>query len=558
MKCQKMIALFLLLCGFVAGLAAQVNVQIRVRADSTEGPFRPIHNWFGYDEPNYTYMKHGRKLLAELSASSPAPVYIRAHNLFTSGDGQPALKWGSTNVYTEDPSGRPVYDWTILDRILDTYRETKTRPMFEIGFMPEALSVKPQPYRHTWPKGGITAGWSYPPRDYRKWENLVYEVLRHSVERYGKANVETWYWEVWNEPDIGYWKGTPEEYYKLYDFAAAGVKRALPSAKFGGPGTTGPASPRAAEFLRGFLDHCARGDNHATGQRGAPLDYISFHAKGRPRVVEGRVQMGISKHLEDVAKGLEIVSSFPQFRKLPIILSESDPEGCAACSARVYPQNAYRNGTLYPCYTAAVLNGIVQLADRYRSNIEGVLTWAFEFEDQPYFDGFRTLATNGIAKPVLNVFRMLGLMGGNRVSVTSTGSAGIDQLLRAGVKDNPEVSALATRSGNTVSVLVWHYHDDDVPGPDAAIDLTVEGVSPAVQRALVRHYRIDEQHSNAYAAWKRMSSPQELSPELRARLEAAGQLQLLASPEWVWNDSGKVRLQFTLPRRGVSLLQLTW
>src|SRR5581483_5610209 len=212
-----------------------------------------------------------------------------------------------------------------------------------------------------------------------------------------------WRWELWNEPDISYWRGTPEEYNRLYDYTANAVKRALPGARVGGPATTDPSGEKAGAFLRHFLEHCATGRNAATGGTGAPLDFITFHAKGSPKIVDGRVQMGLGHNLQNVAHGLEIVTSFAQFRALPVIISEYDPEGCAACSARDHPQNAYRNGTVYPTYTAASIKNVLLLADRYHANLEGMLTWAFEFEQQPYFAGFRTLATNGIDKPVLNV-----------------------------------------------------------------------------------------------------------------------------------------------------------
>src|SRR5260370_1456249 len=278
------------------------------------------------------------------------------------------------------------------DGFVGSFLQGGAKPFVEIGFMAQALSSKAEPYRPTWIPGAAnrdySIGWSYPPNDYSKWGELVYQWVRHCVEKYGKEQVESWYWEVWNEPDISYWHGTPEEYDKLYDYAAAGVKRALPSAKVGGPATTGPSSAKAAAFLRQFLEHCDR--------TGIPLDFITYHAKGRPSVVEGHVRMGLSKNAEDVQKGFEIVAAFPKFRNLPIVLSESDPEGCAACSARVYAQNAYRNGTLYPAYTAVMMKNILDLADRDHANIAGMLTLAFEFEDQPYFDGFRTLAPNGI------------------------------------------------------------------------------------------------------------------------------------------------------------------
>jgi xylan 1,4-beta-xylosidase len=267
------------------------------------GPFRPVWGFFGYDEPNYTYAPNGRKLLGELAALSSAPVYIRAHNLLTSGDGTPALKWGSTNVYTKTPAGGPVYDWTIVDRIFDTWHAAKLRPLVEIGFMPEALSTHPEPYRHTWPKGTLATGWAYPPNDYRAWAELIFKWVRHEIERYGEAEVGSWYWEVWNEPDGAYWLASPEEYCKLYDFTADAVKRAFPVARIGGPHSTGPAGEKAAAFLRAFLEHCVHGTNYATGKTGAPLDYIGFHAKGSPRLVDGRVQMGIRQQLQDVARG---------------------------------------------------------------------------------------------------------------------------------------------------------------------------------------------------------------------------------------------------------------
>ncbi len=542
--------------------SAQEAVTIRVDAGSRVGPLKPIWAYVGYDEPNYTDMKYGRKLVAELAKMNPVPVYFRAHSLLVTGDGKAALKWGSTNAYTEDASGKPVYDWTIIDRIFDTYIQVGAKPLVEIGFMPEALSVKPQPYRHYWepgkPYADIYTGWAYPPKDYAKWAELVQRWVSHSVERYGKEEVLKWYWELWNEPDISYWKGTPEEYNKLYDYTADAVKRALPQARVGGPATTGASSPKAGAFLRQFLEHCASGKNYLTGKTGSPLDFITYHAKGNPKVVEGYVQMGLMKNLADIDSGLKIIADFPQFKSLPIILTESDPEGCAACSARVYPHNTYRNGTMYPCYTAAAINNIFKLADRYQANLEGMMTWAFEFEDQPWFDGFRSLATNGVDKPVLNVFRMAGLMRGDRVKVESSGAAGLDAILKEGVRGKPDIDALASRADREVSVMTWNYHDNDVPAPDSPVRLTITGAPATAQRALVRHYRIDRDHSNAYTVWKAMGSPQNPTPEQYAQLEAAGQLALLTSPEWVVCKEGRIELNFSLPRQAVSLIQVSW
>jgi xylan 1,4-beta-xylosidase len=534
------------------------NVSIQVHADQADGPLSPIWNYFGYDEANYTYAPNGKKLLGELAALSPVPVHVRVHNLLTTGDGSASLKWGSTNVYAEDAQGKAIYNWTILDGIFDTFLALHTKPLVEVGFMPEALSTNPTPYRHDFPRGSIFTGWAYPPKDYQKWADVVFHFVAHLRDRYGDREARSWLWEVWNEPDIDYWKGTPGEFFKLYDFAAAAILRALPGASIGGPDSTGPASQKAAEFLRGFLEHCAHGQNFATGKAGSPLDFISFHPKGAPEWHADHVEMGIARQLASIEQGFKITASFPEWRQTPIILGESDPEGCAACSARTNPQNAYRNGALYASYTAETLGAIYDLARSEKTNFAGAVTWSFEFEDQPYFEGYRELATNGLDKPVLNVFRMFGLLGGERLKAESSAALPVREVLRAGVRGQPDIKAIATRKDHEIEVLIWNYHDVDLPVDSAKIELSVSGLPANASQALLEHFRIDSGHSNAFTAWKEMGAPQSPSPRQYEKLESAGQLQLLASPSFIRIEHGTVQLQFTLPRQGLSLVRIRW
>lgn len=538
----------------------QAPVSIQVDLSKTKAPMKPIWAWFGYDEPNYTYMKDGKKLLTEISQLSKVPVYVRVHSLLVTGDGTAALKWGSTNAYTEDANGNPVYDWTIVDKIFDTFIERGMKPIAQIGFMPEALSSRPKPYRHYWKPGDnyndIYTGWAYPPNDYNKWAELVYQWVKHSVEKYGKKEVESWYWELWNEPNIGYWKGTTEEYIKLYDYSADAVKRALPTAKIGGPEVTGPAWDKSATFLKTFLDHVTKGKNYATGKTGSPIDFITYHAKGAPKVVSGHVQMNMGTQLRDLDKGFEIVASYPSLKKLPIIIGESDPEGCAACSEDLHPQNAYRNGTMYSSYTAASFARKYELAEARGVNLLGAVSWSFEFEDQAWFRGFRDLATNGVDKPVLNVFRMFGMMEGNRVEVNQNLAYDFKKVRDQSVRDAADINALASKSTNSAGVMVWNYHDDNVPAPDAPVEISIKGL-PTGKVALL-HYRIDKENSNAYEVWKTMGSPKQPTAEQIAILEKAGQLQLLTSPEWITPKNGEAQIKMKLPRQGVSFLHFKW
>ena len=538
----------------------QQPVQIDVNLASVKAPMKPIWAFFGYDEPNYTYMKDGKKLLTEISQLSKVPVYVRVHSLLVTGDGEAALKWGSTNAYTEDAQGKPVYNWTIVDKIFDTFLERGMKPIAQIGFMPQALSSKPEPYRHHWKPGDnyddIYLGWAYPPKDYEKWAELVYQWVKHSVAKYGQKEVESWYWELWNEPNIKYWKGTTEEYIKLYDYTADAVKRALPTARMGGPEVTGPSWDKSEVFMKTFLDHVTKGRNYVTGKTGSPIDFITYHAKGAPKIVDGHVQMNMGTQLRDLDKGFEIVASYPALKKLPIIIGESDPEGCAACSEDVSPQNAYRNGTMYSSYTAASFARKYELAEARGVNLLGAVSWSFEFEDQAWFRGFRDLATNGVDKPVLNVFRMFGMMEGNRVEVKQNLAYDFKKVRDESVRGQADINGLASKSTNAAAVMVWNYHDDNVASPDAPVKVSVKGLPD--QKVMLYHYRIDKENSNSYEAWKSMGSPKQPSAEQIKLLEKAGQLELLTSPEWITPKAGGVTIEMHLPRQAVSLLHFKW
>jgi xylan 1,4-beta-xylosidase len=266
--------------------------------------------------------------------------------------------------------------------------------------------------------------------------------------------------------------------------------------------------------------------------------------------------MGIAAQLSTIDAGFAKIAAVPALRAKPIVIGESDPDGCAACQG---PQLGYRNGTMYASYTAASFARKHLLADRHGVNLEGALTWAFEFEDQPYFAGFRVMASNGIDLPVLNVFRMFGKMSGQRVAVTSSGEVPLERILKSGVRDTPDVSAMASvATDGKVFILAWHYHDDDVAGPDANVEIALSGLPGAggndAGAPRVTQYLIDETHSNAFTAWQRLGSPQQPTPEQYAELERAGQLATVDAPPELKRDGDNATLRVTLPRKAVTLI----
>ena len=498
-------------------------------------------------------MKDGRKLLAELGRLRPGSVYFRTHNLLTSGDGTPALKWGSTGAYGEDAQGRPVYNWSIVDRIFDTYLERGVRPYVQIGFMPKELSVKPEPYQHHWTPTAkydeIFTGWAYPPKDYAKWGELVYQWARHCVEKYGRAEVESWYWETWNEANIGYWRGTPEEFRKLHDYAIDAVRRALPTARVGGADSAGSGG----KWTRDFLEHCLRGTNYATGKVGTPIDFVSFHAKGSPSVRRRPRPDGDRRPAADRQRRV------PHRRLVP------RAEGQADRDRRIRPRGLRR------LPGAAVRlpqrHDVLQLHGReLRPQVRPGRTARGEPRRRPDLG----LRVRGPA-----VLRRVPRAGDQRhrpagperlpdvqpdgrraawrckarqKSASTPSSPG-------GVRGAPDVSALAALDGNTLSILAWHYHDDDVPGPDAEVALDISGLPATAGPVLLHHYRVDRHHGNAFEAWKRMGSPQHPTPDQYAELDRSSRLALLDSPEWLRVEGGELKLRVTLPRQAVSLLR---
>jgi xylan 1,4-beta-xylosidase len=530
------------------------DALIDVRADLRE-PLRRIWRYVGYDEPNYTYTPDGRSLLAKLGRMSDAPYFVRCHFLLCSGDGTGRPKWGSTNVYAEDAGGNPVYSWEIVDRILDAYVETGCVPFIEIGFMPQALSTAPPDLRYDDVRRG---GWRFPPRDYGRWMDLVRALAAHCLGRYGLREVSRWYWELWNEPDIFYWQGTTSEYCRLYDYTVAGLLSALPQARVGGPATTSPGNPCAGEFLRSFLAHCVAGTNAVSGQRGSRLDFVSFHTKGggyRADKDAPKQTPTIHTLVRHVAAGLGIVDGFPELSRHELVLSECDPDGWAAGSVHENPNLFYRNTEYYASYLACAVCKLIDLSDAHGPQVDGMLTWAFQFENRGYFEGLRTLSTNGIDKPVLNVFRMLSSLGSTRLHLVSDRSR--DPLAREGGDDPntlPDLSGIAAINGHDeIQILLSSHHDDwDVHRLTRA-EVRLSGLGAG--KYAVYCTMIDGANGNAHSAWLHMGEPQQLSQTQRLGLEKAAKLtpQRLAD---VTCEGGRDELSVTLSAHGVCLLRL--
>ena len=529
------------------------------------------HNWnyIGYDEINYTHTPEGEALLAKFDTFQEKPYYVRVHHLLCTGNSHGAYKWGSTNVYVEKDD-TPIYDWTTIDLVFDTLLKHGLKPFVELGFMPQHLA-DPTHYKiedDTWTHHNYRAyGWACPPKDYDRWYNLIFELVTHCKDRYGETEITTWYWELWNEPDLSYyWKGTIDEFNKLYDYTVAAVKSACAEAQVGGPGTTNPrANKYSGEFLDAFLNHCVNGTNTYTGEQGTQLDFLSFHVKGggyrADPLHEKQNPPSVKQILEDIKTGYEIISRYPALNQLECVLSEIDPDGWAGGGAWDNINLNFRNTPYYASFVASTFHKVTDFAQANNWDLR-LLSWAFMFVGERCFEGTRTFSTQGIDKAILNLFRMYAKLGSRAVRLDSSDAQNplaFDD--KWGMNQPTDVAGFATLSGtHELAILLYHHHDDWDKDESVSVELAIENLPFDSENLTVHHYRIDAEHSNAYSEWVRQGKPRYPQGGQYASIKARDGLEMLVSPQIVHNNNvpaERLILEFSLPIHGISLLVVT-
>jgi xylan 1,4-beta-xylosidase len=434
--------------------------------------------------------------------------YIRFHGILDHDVG----------LVQRDAQGKISYNFSYIDQIYDGLLDHGFKPFVELGFMPPELTSDPKALQAFWYQPNVA-----PPKDYAEWDAMIGALARHLVERYGIDEVASWYFEVWNEPNIGFWVGTPAQasYFKLYDHTVRALKAVSPRIRVGGPSTA------QAAWATDFLAH-----THANN---VPVDFVSSHVYGDdtadnvfhtsekiPRA--DMVCRAVDKVHREIA-----ASPYPH---LPLIFSEYNA--------------SYAN---LPNVTDTVFMG-PWLANTIREcagKVEAMSYWSFSdvFEEQgvvrnPFYGGFGLIAAGRIAKPSFNAFAMLHKLGDTRLMIKSD-------------------SALVTkRADGTVVIALWNYAPP--VGNTASYTPGKPAGTPKQFNLDVRHlaggahatvWRLDETHGNAVAAFDRMGRPDSPSRAQLVQLREAGKL---AAPESMAVSNGK--LQITVPVQGLVVVEL--
>ncbi|MBL7697869.1 MAG: hypothetical protein JNK79_06910 [Chitinophagaceae bacterium] len=491
--------------------------------------------------------------MRRIADSSPYPFYKRIWGITSTGTAVPftaEADWGSTNVYQVDKNGNPFYDFTLFDQILDVVLKQKFIPIMHLGLMPDSLSSAPDSVPRI--NDNLV---KYPPKDYDKWHDLIYHIVKHCVERYGVDEVRKWKWEMWNEPDIGnYWMGTEEEFHKMYDYTAAAVKAALPQAQVGGNSVTQSIERGTPKLMR-FIEHCLSGKNYKTDSIGTPLDFITFHLKGTNFAISKlgnftskKLALDFPKFSPSVAfiketatTNLSKIAAIAGTKGIPIYVTEGDIDIGLNVTTTENPAVGYRNTEYHAVFQCAFAKAMIDLAAQFPFNPVRCIVFDGSFNPgYRIFEGQRTLFTaEEIEKPVFNSFRLLGKLGPQRIQMMHPAGG--------------TVEGLATRNGKNVQVMIYNYDEnvEDKKLKKIKLSLTL----PARGSYRIRHYRIDEHHSNAHTIWKAMGSPYNPTVEQVKKIKSRQALELLEPQKVINVGNGILTLPLEMPHHSVSLLE---
>jgi xylan 1,4-beta-xylosidase len=487
--------ILLTVCAYAHQISAQETIAVDAHAAGTPFP----HFWeqmFGSGRANLSMRDAYRTDLRRVKQITDFR-YVRFHAIFHDENG----------VYSEDSQGKPVYDWSYVDQIYDGLLANGVRPFVEISFMPKQLASRLD-YQAFWYHPIIA-----PPKDYTKWDALMTAFARHLVDRYGIEEVAQWYFEVWNEPNIGFWGGVPAQptYYELYDHTARALKAVNPRLRVGGP-----ASAQAA-WVGDMITHAT--DNHV------PLDFVSTHVYGddrtqdvfhddRPIPPHQMVCLAVDKVHQEILHSVR--------PDIPLIWSEFN---ASYANHQELTDSIYMGPWLAD--TISKCDGKTQMMSYW--------TFSDVFEEQgvvktPFYGGFGLVAEDGIPKPAFDAFELLHELGDERLP------APVDEAL------------VTRRADGTIVVAVWNLVEPGATGSEKSVTLDLRGVADGTF-AEVR--RVDAQHGDTLDAWKQMGSPQNPT---RAQIDELRKAAQLGDPVGVPVQDH--RLTVTVPPMGLALIEI--
>ncbi len=518
---------------------------------------------FGYANSDYTYTEPTKKMYDYLSSYHNGKKYMRVHNILTChGRGDYFFRvegktYGNTRdhrderedsfqdvVVSRDKNGKLKYNWVIVDRVYDIMLEHGFIPIVETIFMPTVIRRK---NTHL-----------YIPEDYSEWRLVLKEFVTHLQNRYGKEEIEKWYFEVWNEPDgIPLWQEEDADlssFFALYDYMVDGVLSINNKLKVGGPALRQLES--GMYFLPKFLEHCSRGVNYATGKWGTRLDFISVHCKGGG-VEHNSPSMDLYM-FDSMEKFKNIIFKYSEYKDIEIFNDESDIVWSGDVGTDDLSWMNFRNTHYFPGFVCKMVDAYHErLIDKLGMNVTIVdsdnchIQW-----EKSLFSGNRSQltplfeypSTDLIKKPAFNAYVLLSKLRSKRA------------IPKCHVKEKYDYGfgfkygVLPTFDDESIALMVWNFEDSVEEGGRDPLKfiLDVENIPFKGEYKKV-HYRIDKTHSSSYDCWKQMGKPKKPSIEQIKELRANENLEIYEPIKDISID-GKLVIEVDVPHHGISLI----
>lgn len=383
--------------------------------------------------------------------------HIRGHGLYCDD-------MAIYQTYEEDGVEKVEYNFTYLDRVFDDYQSLRIKPFVELGFMPSKLASGSQTVFY-W-KGNTT-----PPADYEKWSDLVVATIQHWFERYGREEVITWPFEVWNEPNLGgFWKGADmDEYFKLYEISSKAVKSCDSRIRVGGPAICGVDDER---WLHCFLEYCSKNST--------PLDFVTRHAYAT-EMPDNNGHYAYQKlrspeaFMAELKESRRIIDSFSEYKGMEMHITEFNTS--------YTPLNPIHDTNLNAAYIAGLLSEMGDVCASY-----SYWTFGDVFEEAgvaftPFSGGFGLLANGMIPKPTYWAFSFFSNLGSNAI-------------------ERKENFIITKKENNKISGIAWNPVEEE--GEDIILDLSIELDNG--EYILVKKM-VDENVCNPLKTWYNLGSP---------------------------------------------------
>ncbi len=491
----------------------------------------------GSDHLFYHTLQPSGQYLLDRMEKTGSHVYLRSHHTFTK-DIRHGVPRGQ-NVYSEDKDGNPVYDFSNVNRVYQELVERGLKPIVEYDYLPAELEAGNEGSAGN-DEGMIMKNMG--PNDWKKWSDLMKAATRNFIDVFGKEEVRTWYFEVWNEPD-GWPVDQLDVFFKMYDVFVDAVTSVDAELKVGGPACYHDY------FLRPFLEHVVNGKNYVTGEKGTRIDFVSYHIYGLSGSWlnnEPRIQPQVQRFTQGVLWLQRLLAGYPELKDVEFHLNEWGMSSNYYRQVKDYPELVYRNNMESALFLVKLVNSLYQIEDNYKFPTLLLLYWGFSWEadEDEFFVGKRELLTAGnTPKPIQTGFETLARLNEQRISVES-------------IPVNSRYGVLATKSEKgEVTLVAYNYEETDKNYENHEVLVEIKQLQPNTNYSIVETL-LDKDHNNTYTTWEKMGKPASSENVDLTNLKEAGDLQVTNAYSFTTDNSGTLKVTLSLMNHSMNLLNV--